>query len=120
MKMVEEAERLEARALDLELNAETTTLSLIDKPKGLAVRQRMNFQVTDPILFIQAYPQFWKWNADNESLKLDRMRILEELNKDAGIFHKTVFPEELSAGANPELVRPPGIRVYEEIKAHVR
>ncbi len=116
------AEALENQALDMELSADTALVPEIDKPKGLAVRQRINFQVTDPIVFCQAYPKLWKASDDNETLKVDRMRVLDELNKHdgVGLFHKTRFPEELPAGDDPRLVRPAGLRVYEEIKTHVR
>lgn len=116
------ADALENQALDMELSAEVAIVPGIDKPKGLAVRQRINFQVTDPIVFCQAYPKLWKASDNNETLKVDRMRVLDELNKHngSGLFHKTTFPEELPAGDDPRLVRPAGLRVYEEIKAHVR
>jgi hypothetical protein len=117
------ADALENQALDIELSADTALVPEIDKPKGLAVRQRINFQVTDPIVFCQAYPKLWKASDDNETLKVDRLRVLDELNKHngaPGLFHKTTFPEELPAGDDPRLVRPAGLRVYEEIKAHIR
>ena len=116
------ADALENQALDMELSAEVAIVPGIDKPKGLAVRQRINFQVTDPIVFVQAWPKIWKANDDNETLKVDRMRVLDELNKTIGLgaFHRTKFPEELSATDDSRLVRPAGLRVYEEIKAHVR
>jgi hypothetical protein len=112
----------EAEAFDLEMSLEIAVVPGIDKPRGLAVRQRINFQVVDPILFVQAWPQFWKRSDENETLRVDRMRVLDELNKPNGngAFHKTRFPEELSANDDPRLVRPAGLRVYEEIKAHVR
>jgi hypothetical protein len=112
----------ESEAFDLEMSLEIAVVPGIDKPRGLAVRQRINFQVTDPILFVQAWPQFWKHSDENETLRVDRMRVLDELNKPDGngAFHKTRFPEELSANDDPRLVRPAGLRVYEEIKAHVR
>lgn len=116
------AEALEAHALDLELSADTALVPDIARPRGLAVRQRINFQVVDPLVFCQAWPKMWKASDDNETLKVDRLRVLDELNKHngGGLFHKTTFPEELPAGDDPRLVRPAGLRVYEEIKAHVR
>jgi len=117
----DKAAECEAQAFDLEMRTELAVVSEADKPKGLVVRNRINFQVTDAILFVQGYPKFWKWNDETETLKLDRMGILDELNRDGGgLFHKTKFPEELSAGDDLRLVRPPGLRVYEEIKAHIR
>jgi hypothetical protein len=117
------ADALENQALDMELSAEVAIVPGIDKPKGLTVRNRINFQVIDPIVFCQAYPKMWKASDDNETLKVDRLRVLDELNPKnggVGLFHKTTFPEELPAGDDPRLVRPAGLRVYEEIKAHVR
>jgi hypothetical protein len=118
----EEGNRLDQAAFDLEMEMEIAIMPGIDKPKGLTVRQSLNFRVTDPILFIQAYPQMWKSYDDNETLKVDRMRVREELNKPngSGIFHKTKFPEELSASDDTRLVRPAGLNVFEDIKSHVR
>jgi hypothetical protein len=113
---------LEAKAFDLEMELELALVPVIDKPKGLVVKDKINFQVIDAIVFCQAYPQFWKWNEENEFLKLDRMLILDELNKEngKGVFHKTTFPEELSETDDPRLVRPAGLRVYPEVKSHLR
>lgn len=118
----EEAESLEARAFDLEMNAEVAVVATTEKPRGLVVRNKINFQVLDAIVFAQAWPQFWKWHEDTETLKLDRMRILDELNREdqKGVFHMTRFPEELSKTDDPRLVQPAGLRVYEETKSHVR
>lgn len=118
----DQADKLESKAFDLEMTAEVTILPTVEKPKGLVVRNKINFQVTDAIVFCQAWPQFWKWHPDTETLKLDRMRILEELNRadQAGCFHKTRFPEELSKTDDPRLVQPAGLRVFEETKAHLR
>jgi hypothetical protein len=120
--MLKRAGELDARVFDAKMIGEVTAMPEATKPKGLVIRNRINFQVTDPIVFAQAWPQFWKWNKDTETLKLDRMGILDELNKESGngIFHKTKFPEELSATDDARLVRPAGLRVYEETKSHVR
>jgi len=117
-----EAQKLEAQALDLEMSTELAVVPGIEKPKGLVVRNKINFQVLDAIVFCQAWPDFWKWHADTETLKLDRMRILDELNREdcAGCFHKTRFPEELSKSDDRRLVQPAGLRVYEETKTHIR
>jgi hypothetical protein len=119
-KLVGEALKLEAKAFDLEMNAEVAIVPGIEKPKGLVVRNRITFQVLDAIVFCQAYPQFWKWHADTETLKLDRMRLLDELNKENGLFRMTRFPEELSKSEDRRLVQPAGLRVYEETKSHIR
>lgn len=118
-----EAERFEAEAFDLEMSNEIASAPVvIDKPKGLVVKNRINFQVIDAIVFAQAWPQFWKWNAETETLKLDRMRILDELNREdmKGPFHMTRFPEELSQTEDRRLVQPAGLRVFEETRTHVR
>ena len=120
-ELLRRARELEAEALDKKLTAEVLMVPAeIDKPKGLVVRNRITFEVIDPIVFCQAYPQFWRWHKDTETLKLDRMRILDELNKDNGLFRRTRFPEELSTADDERLVQPAGLRVYEETKAHVR
>jgi hypothetical protein len=120
--MVKEADELEGRALDAKLTAEVAVIPEPAKAKGLVVRNRINFQVLDAIVFCQGYPQFWKWHKETETLKLDRMGILDELNKEngKGLFHLTRFPEELSQTDDPRLVQPAGLRVYEETKAHLR
>jgi hypothetical protein len=121
-ELLHKADQLESEAINAQMTGELAVSEEASRPKGLVVRQRINFQVTDPIVFCQAYPKFWKWNNDTETLKLDRQGILDELNKpnSDGIFHKTKFPEELSTSGDRRLVRPAGIRVYEETKAHVR
>ncbi len=83
-ELLTEAEQLEKKAFDLEMNAEVALVPVIDKPRGLVVRDRINFQVIDAIIFCQAYPQYFKWNPDTETLKLDRMGILDELNREDG------------------------------------
>jgi hypothetical protein len=121
-ELLRKADVLESDALNAKMTGELMVIDDPSKPKGLVVRNRINFQVINPIVFVQGYPQFWKWNEEHESLKLDRQRILDELNKvnGDGLFHQTKFPEELSASEDRRLVRPPGLRVYEETKAHVR
>jgi hypothetical protein len=122
-----EADKLDAEAFDLEMSNEITAAPVvIDKPKGLVVKNKINFQVLDAIVFAQAWPQFWKISKngdhDNECLTVDRMRVLDELNREdgKGVFHMTRFPEELSQTEDRRLVQPAGLRVYEETKAHVR
>jgi hypothetical protein len=120
-ELLRQADELDVRALDKKLTAEVLDLApAIDKPKGLVVRSRITFEVIDPIVFAQAYPAFWKWHKETETLKLDRMRILDELNKESGLFRRTRFPEELSRSDDERLVTPAGLRVYEETKTHVR
>ncbi len=114
------ADQLEAKAFDLEMNVEVAVVPGVYKPKGLVVRNKINYQVVSPILFVQAYPQFWKWHEDTETLKLDRLSVLDELNKEDGLFRQTRFPEELAKGEDRRLVQPAGLRVYEETKAHLR
>lgn len=111
-----------AEAFDLEMNTELAVVPVPEKPKGLVVRNRINFQVIDPIVFAQAWPKYWKWNPETETLKLDRMRILDELNREdgRGDFHMTRFPEELPTSEDRRLVQPAGLRVYEETRAHLR
>jgi hypothetical protein len=120
--MMREADKLESQAFDLEMSTELAVVSGVDKPPGLVVRNRINFEVIDPIVFCQAYPQFFKWRKDDETLKVDRMGVLDELNREdqRGIFHRTRFPEELSQTEDRRLVQPAGLRVYEETKAHIR
>ncbi len=114
------ADQMDSKALDLEMTGELAIIPTIDKPKGLVVRNKINYQVTDAIVFCQAWPQFWKWHEDTETLKLDRLSVLDELNKEDGLFRVTKFPEELATGEDRRLVRPAGLRVYEETKAHLR
>jgi hypothetical protein len=121
-ELLHQADQMESEAINAKMTGELAVIEDATKPKGLVVRQRINFKVTDAIVFVQGYPQFWKWNDDTESLKLDRQGILDELNRPGcdGIFHRTKFPEELSATTDRRLVRPAGLKVYEETKTHVR
>lgn len=123
----EAAAKIEEKVTDIELGAELSGPQTLANPapKGLVVRKRVSFQILDPIVFVQAYPQFWRatknGDHDNEILKLDRMAILDELNREdgKGIFHRSKFPEELAVNEG-EHVKPPGMRVFEDLKAHVR
>lgn len=117
-----EAKKLEEAAIDAQMGVEFSPTALIIKPRGLVVKNRLNFQVLDAIVFCQAYPQFFSWNAESETLKLKRREILEELNREdgKGIFHVTQFPEELPDQKGGRIAKPPGIRIFEETKSHVR
>lgn len=119
----QEAAHLEEKALDAQLSGELSSRAVvIAKPKGLVVKSKLNFQITDAILFCQAFSQFFTWHAETETLKVKRREILEELNREdcRGVFHMTHFPEELPAQRDSRIVRPAGMRVYEETKSHVR
>lgn len=114
--------KLEEKALDLQMTSELSAAPLtIVKPKGLVVKNRLNFEITDAIIFCQAYPQFFVWHKETETLKLRRREILEEVNREdqKGIFHVSQFPEELPP-AGSRIANPPGIRIFEEVKSHVR
>lgn len=118
-----EAAKLEERALDAQLSNELSGgVVAVAKPKGLVVKSRLNFEITDAILFCQAWPQFFTWHADTETLKVKRREIVEELNREdcKGAFHLTHFPEELPTQTDSRIVRPAGMRVFEETKSHVR
>lgn len=113
----------EEKALDAQMAGELTGGAVaIVKPKGLVVKSRLNFQITDAIVFCQAYPQFWTWHAETETLKLKRREILEDLNREdgKGVFHTTRFPEELPDQKGSRICKPAGMRVFEEVKSHVR
>lgn len=117
-----EAGKLEMKAFETSMANELTSTELVvSKPSGLVVRTRVNFRVTNSIVFAQAYPDFWKASDNGETLKVDRMRVLEELNREdrKGIFHRTRFPEEVAVGEN-QLVKPAGLEVFEETKSHLR
>lgn len=111
--------KLEEKALDLQMAGELSTSLAIAKPKGLVVKQRLNFQITDAIIFCQAFPQFFAWHEETETLKLRRRDILEELNRDGGLFHVSQFPEELPENGS-RIAKPPGMRIFEETRSHVR
>lgn len=117
-----EAAKLEEKSLDATMAGELTSGPLAaPKPKGLVVQNRLNFEITDAIIFCQAYPQFFTWLEAIESLKVKRREILEEINRPdgKGIFHMTHFPEELPPQGS-QLAKPPGMRIFEETKSHVR
>lgn len=122
-ELLPEAAKAEEKAFDAQMAGEFTggTVAIV-KPKGLVVKSRLNFQIEKPIEFCQAYPQFFSWNADTETLKLKRREILEELNRadGKGIFHETIFPEELPDEKGSRIVKPLGMRVFEETSSHVR
>lgn len=118
----EEAEKLEEQALDKTMSAELSPAVVAPRPRGLVVQQRLNFQILDAVVFAQAYPQFWTWHEETETLKLKRREILEELNRadGQGFFHATPFPEELPDKKDSRIVKPAGMRVFEETKSHIR
>lgn len=122
-ELLPEVAKAEAAAFDAQMTSELSAGPLaVAKPKGLVVKSRINFQIEDAIVFCQAYPQFWTWNAETETLKLKRREILEELNREdgKGIFNLTTFPEELPDQKGSRIVKPAGMRVFEETKSHVR
>lgn len=111
----------EEKALDAQMASELSGGPLaVAKPKDLVVKTRLSFQIEDAITFCQACPQFFSWNAETETLKLKRREILEELNKERGIFHVAIFPEELPYRKDSRICKPPGMRVFEETSSHVR
>lgn len=118
--LIETAVNMEAQALDATMSAELSQSLAIAKPKGLIVKNRLNFQVMDAMIFAQAYPEFWNWNEETETLKLKRRDILEELNKEKGRFHLSTFPEELPDQKDSRIVKPLGLRIFEEMRSHVR
>jgi hypothetical protein len=124
--LLKQADVLEAKAIDLIMSGEFAVVPVVDKPKGLAVRRRIDFQVLDALVFAQAWPAFWKVSANgdhaNECMVVDRMKVLDALNapKLDSVFHRTRFPEELSKTDDPRLVSPAGLRVFEDVKAHIR
>lgn len=123
-KAAAEAKELENKSFEAtmasELNAGQPIVTT--KLKGLVVKVRLNFEIEDAHVFMQGYPEFWTWHAETETLKLKRREILEELNREdgKGRFHMTRFPEELPAEKGSALVRPAGMRVFEDLKSHVR
>ena len=103
-KLKAEAKKLEAAAFDKKMEAEVSgTQVVVSKPKGLVVKNQINFRIIDPFLFCKAYPHFFTWHKETETLKLRRREILEELNKEGTLFK----------GA-------PGLEVFEDLKSHVR
>lgn len=117
-----EAAALEQQAAERRLDEELIGTITVAKPKGLVVKQRLDFKILDPLVFCQAYPDFWHWNAETETLKLKRREILEALNQEdgRGIFHRTQFPEELPDQKGSQLVKPAGMNVFEDTSVHVR
>lgn len=118
-----EVAKIEARVFETEMAQEISPAPLaVIKPRGLVVKSRLNFQIEDAFVFCEAYPQFFSWNAETETLKLKRRDILDELNREdgKGIFHRTPFPEELPDEKGSRLAKPPGMRIFEETKSHVR
>lgn len=126
-KILAKASNLESDAMNLELAAEeiaveaqTTGMAIevvASKPKGLIVKCKLNYQITDPIAFVQAYPQFFKWDEELEVLKVKRRELVEEINKEKGLFSVTQFPEEVGTGRIPT---PAGLRIFEDLRSSVR
>lgn len=122
-ELAQQATELEAKAFEKSMEGELSPAPLaIIKPKGLVVKQRLIFQIMDAHVFCEAYPQFFHWNAETETLKLKRREILEELNREdgKGVFHMTQFPEELPDHKDSRIVKPAGMRVFEQTTSHVR
>lgn len=118
---------LEAKLIEMQMKAEDIALDLqaepskaieIAKPGNLTVRVRLDFKITNPHAFIESYPEFWKWNEETETFKLDRRKFLEELNKPApNTFQWLKFPEEQPIDGIP---KPCGCNVFKDVSSFTR
>jgi hypothetical protein len=102
----EKKQELEQQAFDKQMDTEVAMPLAVAKSKGLIVKERRNFKITDPIAFVHAYPKHWKWHPDTETLKLRRIDLLDELNREK--------PVMVSTGVAT------GIEVFSETRSHVR
>lgn len=93
--------------------ASTVLAAPTNTPKGLVTKVRYDFQITDPLKFVAAAHRFIKFQDDNETLKVDRTAILKAINHDTD-------PTWLPPEGQDSITHPFGIRIFRDIKSHVR
>lgn len=105
-------------AEDAALDAPSTVAVIPAKVAGYSAKEIIDFECVEPFAFATAYPEFWSKQDDNETLKIKRREILEELNKFPNRFTTTPYPDELpeKPGAFPH---PPGLRIYHRIRSRI-
>ena len=109
-RLIKQAEALESEALDMALNVESAALTVTGpvagfKPKGLSVKVQFDYQVLKSYEFISSHPEFWTWNEKDETYKIKRRELLEEINKEGGMFAVNA---------------PRGLNIFESVKSNVR
>lgn len=103
-KLKAEAAEIEQKAFEKGMANELAPTVTVENPRGLVVKSRMNYQITDPIAFCIGNQSFLSWHADTETLKVKRREVLEDINRENGAL----------------LIKPAGIRIFDELKSHVR
>lgn len=108
--------QLKAEEAAMTAQAATAVLTTpTNTPKGLVTKVTYNFQITNPFLFAndKLGTTFWRWKAEDETLKVDRQAILKALNHESG--HAWLPPE-----GQDSITHPFGIRIYRDVATHVR
>lgn len=98
-----------AQAASVVLTAPTNT------PKGTWTTVFYDFQITDIYAFVALKDarSFLKWKAEDEDLSVDRTSLKKALNHEFG--HAWLPPE-----GQDSITHPFGIRVFRDVKSHVR
>lgn len=99
---------LNVQSASLELSAPTNT------PKGLTTRVRYDFEIIAPKSSIFKLESYWTWHPGEEVLKFNRAAFLKALNNGA---EDSLLPEETQQSVVHSAL---GIRVYSDIRTHVR
>lgn len=103
-------------------NAEEAQAALVvptNTPKGLTVRERWDFEITNAFLSVANLNNFWKIGTDREEMHFDRKGMLAHLNKDGDaptLMNALALPPD---GEN-SITHPFGIRIFSDINTSVR
>lgn len=107
-QLKQETAALSAQSASATLAAPTNT------PRGLVTKVRFDFEVLDWKKFITA-SVYWRWDKDAEILKVDRAKLIKDLNSDDN--DGTWLPAETEQSINlPDI----GLRVYRDIRSSTR
>lgn len=108
---------LEAESAKQEIEeAEVALMAPTNTPKGLTTRVRFDFEITDWQKFIAVAPGLWRWMKDDELLKIDRARLVKELNADDYNESKEWLPPETQDSVTHTI----GIRVFKSVSTFTR
>lgn len=111
-----EADKLEDLALTQALQAESASMQIVIvepvKIQGRTIRDKINYQVTDWRMLLEAFPRFFAWDKEKELAKVKRSDLKEFLNIENN--------QQLTYHEKTGLPVVPGLNCFREVKWHTR